>query len=398
MQYLKCVSIGLAVWLGCSCMAQTPPQTTTDKPAAADKPADATPPPAPVWSIGPIDFSGVVDGYYSLNFNHPASKINNGRNFDAKANQFSLNMAKLTMEHTADPVGFKFELGYGRAFDIFIGAEPGGLGTFRNIVQAYATFKPSKANGFVVDVGKFNTSAGAEVTETYLNWNYSRSLLFANGPYYHFGVRTAMPVGKHFIAGVQVVNGWNNVEDNNSAKTIGLTTAFTTAKFNWFNTYYVGNEKTDTFEGVKIKAPGLRHFWDTVLNFNPSNKFNALFNFDYGQDNQAIVTGPGTTKAAKFYGYSVAGRFMPKGNDTFAISPRFDWYKDRDGFITTQAQTLKEFTLTGDYRMTEGLLTRLEYRRDFSDRPFYDRGNGTLNSKSMSTVLVGVVAYFGPKR
>jgi hypothetical protein len=55
----------------------------------------------PVWSAGPIDFSGLVDGYYSLNFNHPASKTNNLRNFDVKANQFSLNMAKVVMEHAA---------------------------------------------------------------------------------------------------------------------------------------------------------------------------------------------------------------------------------------------------------------------------------------------------------
>ena len=29
-----------------------------------------------------------------------------------------------------------------------------------------------------------------------------------------------MPVGKHFTGGVSLVNGWNNVEDNNSGKTL----------------------------------------------------------------------------------------------------------------------------------------------------------------------------------
>ena len=75
------------------------------------------------WSVGEIDFSGLVDGYYSLNFNHPASRTNQLRNFDVKANQFSLNMAKLTLEHAADPVGFRVDLGFGRAFDIVHGAE-----------------------------------------------------------------------------------------------------------------------------------------------------------------------------------------------------------------------------------------------------------------------------------
>ena len=40
------------------------------------------------------------------------------RNFDVKANQFSLNMAKLSLEHGADPVGFRVDFGFGRAFDI----------------------------------------------------------------------------------------------------------------------------------------------------------------------------------------------------------------------------------------------------------------------------------------
>ena len=59
-------------------------------------------------------------------------------------------------------------------------------------------------------------------------------------PYFHFGLRASMPVNKYFTAGVQVVNGWNNLEDNNSGKTIGLTGSFTTPKFTWNNTYYAG--------------------------------------------------------------------------------------------------------------------------------------------------------------
>ena len=69
-------------------------------PGFAQSQAPAAP---PVWSAGGIDFSGLVDGYYSVNFNHPASRTNQLRNFDVMANQFSLNMAKLVMEHSADP-------------------------------------------------------------------------------------------------------------------------------------------------------------------------------------------------------------------------------------------------------------------------------------------------------
>ena len=362
-----------------------PAQTTTPTP-----PADPAPAAAPAWSAGPIEFSGLVDGYYSLNFNHPASKNNTWRNFDAKANQFSLNFAKLTMEHAADPIGFRFELAAGRAMEIFHATEPGGTEVYKHILQAYVSVRPENWKGIQFDFGKFVTSAGAEVTETHLNWNYSRSLLFANGPYYHFGLRTTAPIGQHFTAGVQLVNGWNNVEDNNNPKTVGLTGAFTSSKFNWSHVYYVGNEKTDTAGGVKIRADGIRHFYDTVIAINPAGRVNFLANFDYGVDKNP------TDRSNTFYGYSLATRFV--GSERFAVSPRYDWYKDRDGFITGTSQTLQEFTLTADWRWTQGFLSRLEYRRDWSNQPFFDRGNDIANATSMNTLLAGFIVYFGPTR
>jgi hypothetical protein len=380
MQRTTCVCWGTALLFASLSFAQT--TTPASDPAPAPAPS--------VWSAGPIDFSGLIDGYYSMNFGHPASKNNNFRNFDAKANQFSFNMAKFTMEHTADPVGFKLELAAGRAMDIFHATDPAGAEVVKHIFQAYVTLKPEKWKGLQFDFGKFVTSAGAEVTETHLNWNYSRSLLYANGPYYHMGARATMPVGSHFVGGVQLINGWNNVEDNNSGKTVGLTAAFVSSKINWFNNYYVGNEKTDTVGGVKISAPGVRHFFDTVVALNPNGRVNGLFNFDYGVDKN-----PGS-RGSTFYGYSAALRFV--GNDVFSVSPRYDWYKDRDGFITGTPKTWQEFTVTADIKMMEGFLTRLEYRRDWANVPFFDRGNELASSKSMNTLLIGFVAYFGPKR
>jgi len=233
----KCATAAFAVLIAAPAWSQT---TQTPDAAAQTTPAPAAPAPAPSWSAGPIDFSGLVDGYYSLNFGHPASKNNVIRNFDVKANQFSLNFAKLTMEHTADPVGFKLDLAAGRAMEIFHATEPGGLSIYRYILQAYVSLKPAKLKGFQFDFGKFVTSAGSEVTETHLNWNYSRSLLFALAiPYYHFGVRTTFPVGKAFTGGFQVVQGWNDVYDNNSGKTFGFTGAYAWKKVTWSNVYYV---------------------------------------------------------------------------------------------------------------------------------------------------------------
>ncbi|HET8549945.1 MAG TPA: porin [Bryobacteraceae bacterium] len=370
--YCPVCRIALCLLVAASAWGQTP------------QPEPPAPPPsaAPVWSAGGIDFSGLVDAYYSLNFNHPATRNNNLRSFDARANQFSLNMAKLSAEHSADPVGFKLETIWGRAADLFHATEPAGIEVYKHVLQAYVSVKPASWKGVQFDFGKFVTSAGAEVTETHLNWNYSRGLLYTNGPFYHFGARLTAPVSKQVTLGYQLVNGWNNVEDNNSGKTHGFTTAVITSKVNWFNNYYVGPEKTNTNKGW-------RHFYDTVLAVNPNGRINGLFNFDYGQENN-----PGA-KASKFYGWLAAVRLLMGSH--CAVSPRYEWYKDQSGLITGQEQTLQEATLTFEYKLRQGFLSRLEYRRDWSSRLFFDRGNEPASARNQDTLLAGLVVYFGPK-
>lgn len=357
-------------------------------PVATPAPQESAPASAPTWSAGPIDFSGLVDFYYLYNANHPASQLNQLYNFDVKANQFSLNMAKLSLAHSPDPVGFQVDFGFGRAFDMVHAGEPSSAPSiFRNIEQAYVSLKPAQLHGLEADFGEFVTSAGAEVIESHSNWNYSRSLLFAWAiPYYHFGLRTSFPVGKHFTGGVQVVNGWNNIEDNNSGKTLGLTGAFSTTKFVWYNNYYTGPENTGT-------NVGWRNLYDTTLLLTPSTKLNAYLNFDYGQN----TSGSGVAQStAKWYG--VAGALHYQADSHWSFTPRIEWFKDRDGFSTGVAQDVKEFTLTGEYRLAEGLLSRLEYRHDWSNQPFFDRGLDPASHKSQNTLALGFIGYFGPRR
>jgi len=377
--YLSSVCIAGLAAVG---FAQTP---APNPPADQQPPAPAAAPATPEWSVGPINFSGLVDGYYSLNFNHPASRVNSLRNFDVKANQFSLNMAKVTLEHTPDPVGFRVDLGFGRAFDMIHATEKAPE-IFRYLEQAYISFKPPKGKGFQVDFGEFVTSAGAEVIETNSNWNYSRSLLFAWAiPYYHFGIRTTVPIGSHFSGGVQLVNGWNNIEDNNSGKTVGFTAAITGKKATWSHNYYVGPEKDTPLKGR-------RQLYDTTLMLTPTSAANFYINFDYGRDKR-----PGSGSGADHWiGVAGAARFAL--NSWFALAPRIEWFNDANGFSTGTTQKLKEFTMTAEFKAKEGVMLRTEYRRDWSNVPFFDRGNALGNHKNQDTLLAGFVAFFGPKR
>ena len=357
--------------------------------ASAQQPAqDAqapAPPAAPPWSAGGIDFSGYVDVYANLNFNKPASGFQAPyRTFDAKANSFSLNFATLTMQHAADPIGFRMDLGFGRGYEIFHLFEPLGpdqRNIVRNIMQAFVSVKPKNAGGLQIDFGKFVTSAGAEPTETHLNWNYSRSLIYSLGPFYHMGLRVSKPVNSVWTTGFQVVNGWNNTDDNNTGKTFGITNAFVTSKVSYFNNYYVGPEKNDTNSRY-------RHFIDQVLSLTPDPRASFYLNYDYGYE-RALDGTKGIISA-------IAGAAKFQATDWFAISPRAEYFNDRGIWTTGTVQKIKEFTLTAEFKHSKGFMTKLEYRHDRSNVPFFQDSDGN-GKRNENTLVVGFIAFFGPK-
>lgn len=378
--------IGCVFLITAAVQAQAP-----ENPAAAQLPASttpaATPTPTPTpapsaWTHWGTDFSVLLDGYADTNLNHPDSGYNTLRNFDVRADTAHFNMGKFTIDHAPAPFGFHVDLGIGQAFDIIHATDraPEGM---KYLEQVYVSLKPKQWKGFQIDAGKFVTSAGAEVIETNANWNYSRSLLFAWAiPYYHLGIRTSFPVGPHFTGGVQIVNGWNNVKDNNSGKTIGLTGTYAWKKVSWAHNYYGGPEKDHTNKGF-------RNLYDTVLTINPNDNVSYYVNFDYGREK---YIGPG---AARWTGIAGAARFAL--GKKFAISPRLEWFDDMDGFATGTAQSVKEVTLTGEYKVSSWLLSRLEVRDDWSNQPIFDRQYGRF-SKRQPTILIGLIAFFGPKK
>ena len=187
----------------------------------------------------------------------------------------------------------------------------------------------------------------------------------------------------HLDVDHHVPAAWQITEPLNSGKTIGLTGAVTGKKATWSNVYYAGPENTNTNKGW-------RHLYDTNLLLTPKDQFNAYINFDYGSNHDPVGSGKSTWK-----GIAAAAKIAPNG--TFALIPRIEWFDDTNGFSTGTKQAVKEFTITAELKMKEGMFTRFEYRHDWSDVKFFERGAaGTTDHQD--TLLVGFVAFFGPKR
>ena len=370
-----------------------PPATTPDaQPTTAPAPAQdaqAAPAAAPAAPAPPsayhqmgMDFSFLLDGYVDGNGNDPASGFNGLRNFDYRADTVHFNMGKITIDRAPGPIGFHLDVGFGEIFSAThaTDAAPEAMKYFE---QAYVDFKPKSWKGVEVDVGEFVTSAGAEVIDVNQNWNYSRSLLFAWAiPYYHFGIRTSFPVGTHFTGGVQLVNGWNNVYASDQGKLIGLNGAYAWKKVTWTEVWYGGPERDQN-------SPGWRNLIDSVVQVNPNDNLSLYVNGDYGRNKNI---GPGS---AEWDGIAFALR-RALGKKA-ALAGRIEILDDVNGFSTGTAQAVKEFTLTGEYKLSDWLTSRLEFRDDWSSQPFFENSSGSL-VKNQPTVLLGMIAYFGPKK
>lgn len=341
------------------------------------------------------ELSGFVDMYYGYNFNKPGGPcvtvggvavFNCLRNFDVKHNSFSLNLAEVALEKkpTADSRGgFRVDLDYGPTAAMVAAFEPeNGGGIFQNIQQAYLSYLAPTGSGLQLDFGKFVTHNGAEVIETKDNWNYSRSLLFAWAiPYYHTGVRASYsPTDKVSLMG-EVTNGWNNSADNNTGKTVGAEIIFKPAPaLTLIGNYTGGPEQT-------ADNDDWRHLFDAVVSYTATPQVSLQANYDYARD---TVSGADVT----WQGFAAAVKFQP--NSWFALVPRGEYFEDKDGFSTGVAQKLKEGTITAEFKHKDGVMMRVEYRRDFSNESFFVK-KVAESKKNQDTFTLGFVYAFSSK-
>jgi hypothetical protein len=363
--------------------AQTPASggASADAPAQASAAVAPAPPPPDPPKYGGWVFSGMADGYITLNSNHPVSNSDQLQNFDIDWGQPELSMAMFTVDKSDKILGIHVDAGLGETFRLIHASDDQPKG-FRYIKQMYVILKPNHMHGAEFDFGEFVTSAGAEVIESYSNWNYSRSLLFAWAiPYYHFGLRTSVPVTKTLTVGVQVVNAWNNLWGNNTMKNVGLTAAYTKPKYSLSTNYYVGPNHPGTTEGK-------RNLFDTTLTLLPTSRTSFYVNYDYARDN--AIDGSHSSW------YGIAGAARVQLTKKIAVAGRTEWFDDANGFSTGVAQKLKEGTLTGEYKYNDHMVGRMEFRRDASDKPFFDRGAQLASVKGMNTATLGLVYLLGP--
>lgn len=206
------------------------------------------------------------------------------------------------------------------------------------------------------------------------------------------------------------MNGANQTEEFNGFKSqAALLTVKPNSNTTWNINYYEGQEQRDVLPAYNPGIPSLPtqpglstgpdtsrhdgrfHVIDSYASFNFSSKWSAALEGDYVINRVAANSSP----ARAYGGVGYLHRQLSK---SLVLNGRFEYLADRGGLFSGQPQDLKDATATAVYQPVDGFQTRLEYRRDFSNRPFFLTNDPLNPAGSQTTLTVGMLWWFGGKQ
>jgi hypothetical protein len=338
----------------------------------------------------PLTFSGYVDTYYFANFNGVQSNLGASgfeRIFDQKANNFQVGLAQLKTTYSTDKVTGVIDLTFGNHGDLGnygnpispLGAEFGSTGFA--IKQAYLTWKMT--DKVSLTGGQYGTNVGYEVIDAPVNFNYSLSNMFGNGPFYHTGVKLDVAASDKFAFMLGITNGLDSKDDNNKAK--GFQGQITIKPVDGWSVYlnYFGSD-----EGVDEK--NMTSWYDLTTSYQVTEKMLIGLN---------AVTGKNTTGS-----WGGAALYLNgKVSDKFSLGTRIEYFDNSKGGIYLvdadgAGVSTTGITLTGNYDVSPNLKFKPEYRFDSYKNAagtfqLYDKDGG-LTKKSQSTLGAALIFYF----
>ena len=251
--------------------------TSLAAPAAAQTaaPADSTFQPAATpdsAAARPLRCYGFADGYYGHDFTGPARRRPDFLYSHARAGQPALNNALLGLRYETQRVRGVLALHAGRYVRANYAAEPRRL---RHLYEAYAGFRPLRRAW--LDVGIFASHLGFESALSKDNWTLTRAVMTENAPYYQAGARLTYEASPKLTLTGLVLNGWQNLRDNNRAKALGTQVQWKpSARLLLSSSTFYGNEQP------RDSARRRRFFHDFYLTYAATEKLSLAAVLDAG--------------------------------------------------------------------------------------------------------------------
>ncbi len=301
-----------------------------------------------------VKFGAFIDGYYAYDMGRPPLIDRAFTTQAARHNEFNINLAFVEAKLQSPRVRARLALQAGTSVQSNYAGEyavgvTSGPSLARHIQEAVVGVQVAK--NLWVDGGIFFSHIGMEGYISRDNPTYTRSLAAEFTPYYESGVKlTWQPTTKLTLLGT-VVNGWQNISENNQEKGVGLRVDFSLtseAVISYYN--FFGNE---------VSSSRLRTLNGIGMKVMPQKRLTILANIDYGTQQRAIASGTDTWYA----GALIASATI---SDAVAINARVERYDDKSQVIVSTG-TPNGFRISGmsfgvDTKVAPQTLWRTEIR------------------------------------
>ena len=403
-------------------LAQVAPPTPTpsvqERLEALEKKTDAS----SIWKTLGFKASGFLDVAYTQNFNNPNTNLNQLRIFDTNANSFMPHLAQLMFERPADGggseldrLGFRARLNFGldaRVTRARTNFAPGTSNNELDFQELYAEYILPVGNGLKIQAGKINTLIGYEVINSFENPNFSRSFMFGLGQAFTTtGVRMTYTFNPIVTASIGVINGWDNVVDNNRGKSFEWLVALTPHEKIGVSFYGSYGAEQSNGQGAapfttQADPTAKRTVVGSIISLKPTDKDTIILEPYYANEGNASTVS--RSQNARWNGF--AGYLIHDFSDQWSARFRGEIFEDAGGARTCTggisfaggtntcasgsspissslagaggiAQTLWENTFTLQYKPFPSLITRTEFRYDKSDKNVFLYGSRPANNQ-----------------
>ena len=408
-----------------------------------------------IWKDLGFKISGAVEASYTQNFNNPNTNLNSLRIFDTQANSFVPQVAQLVFERTAvasgsalERVGFRARLNFGLQSRFSRARTNFQSGTDNSEVdfqELYGEYIAPIGNGLKIQAGKINTLIGYEGINSWENPNFSRSFMFGlSQAFTTTGIRFTYPFASWATASIGLINGWDNIEDNNRGKSfewkVDLTPheKFGIAFFGSYGPEQSNGNAIGGNAGTGVCTSGTtgcdptakRTVVGSIITIKPTPKDTLILEPYYGNEGNATNNPGAPSHNARWNGLityfihdfndqqqphalslrlrgevwednggvrsCVGGNNFNGGTNVCAASPAGGFTTGGGLFNTATGggvrQTLWEGTFTLQYKPAPSLITRAEFRYDKSDQNVFLRGTTGINNQQ--TMAFSVVYLF----
>ena len=312
----------------------------------------------------PIDFGVFVDGYYNMNMNRPSATAQNYTTQAIQNNTFAINLAHIEGKLDAERFRARLALQTGTSVNANYSNETtnqkySNQNSVRNIQEAYVGIKLGKRTW--LDAGIYMGNIGFEAWVSSYNWVYTRAIVLDNVPYYSTGIRLSHDVSDKLSVQLHIMNGWQNITDNNKDKALGMQVAYKiTEKMKFTYNNFIGNEttaptKTDTIGTIYMYSKDIKDStnpYNQVTPYTPYTRNTRYYqNFIYHYD----VTDRFSVATSFDIGYQIRGTsdvynpsLSPNANNYPSYSKHSSAYKHwYDGTLWVVYKLFSEWRIAG---------------------------------------------------